>query len=66
MRQHMSHDQLQEHIAIVIPMEDPLLHTDDHPYCDDLSCPCHDDQEGNPGETPLVARHALLGRRLHR
>ena len=28
-------------IAIVL-MEGDLVHTDEHPYCDDLSCPCHD------------------------
>lgn len=26
---------------IVIPMLDPIIHTDEHPYCDDLSCPCN-------------------------
>ena len=34
---------MQEDTVIVIPMEDPIIHTDDHPYCCDLSCPCHDD-----------------------
>ena len=28
---------------IVIPMEDPLLHTTDNPFCSDPSCPCHRD-----------------------
>ncbi len=28
-------------IAIVL-MEDELVHTDEHPLCDDLECPCHD------------------------
>ncbi len=30
---------------IVIPMEDELVHTEDRPFCSDLSCPCHDDLE---------------------
>ena len=28
---------------IVIPMEDDLVHTPEHPYCDDPLCPCHAD-----------------------
>jgi len=27
--------------AIIIPMEDELIHTDEHPFCDDAYCPCH-------------------------
>jgi hypothetical protein len=66
MRQHISNDQVQVHTAIVIPMEDPLIHTDDHPYCDNLSCPCHDEKEVNPAETPLVVTPLFLDRRRHR
>jgi len=25
---------------------DELIHTDEHPFCSDVSCPCHDIQEG--------------------
>lgn len=25
-------------------MLDPPLHTDEHPYCDDSTCPCQDDR----------------------
>ncbi len=28
---------------LVIPMEDEIIHTDEHPFCMDLSCPCHND-----------------------
>ena len=35
----------QEHTPFVIPMEDPVLHTDTHPFCGDPVCPCHEDQE---------------------
>ena len=28
---------------IAIPMEDELIHTDEHPYCDDPTCPCQDE-----------------------
>jgi hypothetical protein len=30
---------------IVIPMEDELVHTDSRPYCDDVTCPCHDEDD---------------------
>ena len=31
---------------IVIPMEDPILHTLEHPFCAiDPTCPCTEDQE---------------------
>ena len=34
------------HHPIVIPMEDPILHTAVHPFCGiDLACPCYEDQE---------------------
>lgn len=32
---------------VAIPMEDELVHTDDHPYCNDMKCPCHNDEERN-------------------
>jgi hypothetical protein len=35
----------QHHEPIVIPMEDPILHTADSPFCRDETCPCHEDQE---------------------
>jgi len=25
---------------IVIPMEDPIIHTAEHPWCNDETCPC--------------------------
>lgn len=32
--------------ASVILMEDAIIHTDDHPFCPDWSCTCHEgDQE---------------------
>jgi len=31
--------------TIVIPMEDELVHTDEHPVCDQDDCPCHEDEE---------------------
>ncbi len=31
---------------IVIPMEDDLLHTAEHPFCwQDPACPCHEDPD---------------------
>lgn len=26
-------------------MEDLLIHTDDHPFCEDMECPCHRDSQ---------------------
>lgn len=35
----------QEYTAVpVVLMEDPIIHTDEHPYCDDRLCPCHDEE----------------------
>lgn len=28
-------------LALVVTLEDEPLHTDDHPFCCDLVCPCH-------------------------
>ena len=33
------------HHPIVIPMEDPLIHTDDSPFCADCTCPDKEDPE---------------------
>ena len=30
---------------IDIPMEDELVHTQEHPFCDDPACPCHTQEE---------------------
>lgn len=44
---------------IAIPMEDPIIHTDEHPFCSDCSCPCHDIQDGQYYE--LIAKPLLGG-----
>ena len=32
--------------TLTIPMDDQPVHTlPEHPFCGDLSCPCHDDKE---------------------
>lgn len=28
---------------ILIPMEDEVIHTPEHPFCADPFCPCHED-----------------------
>lgn len=28
---------------IAIPMEDELIHTQEHPFCSDAKCPCKED-----------------------
>jgi hypothetical protein len=35
----------QEQTPIVIPMEDPILHTKSYPFCSDPTCPYHEDSE---------------------
>lgn len=34
-------------MSIVIPYEegDEIIHTDQTPFCRDMPCPCHEDQE---------------------
>jgi len=34
--------------------EDVIIHTDDHPFCEDLSCPCHADQNALAAVGDLV------------
>ena len=45
--------------SIAIPMEDPIIHTDDYPFCSDVHCPCHDIQNGQYYE--LICRPLLDG-----
>jgi hypothetical protein len=37
--------QPEEEEYYVIPIFDQAVHTEDHLFCDDLSCPCHSDQD---------------------
>jgi hypothetical protein len=40
----MNQEQNSEYYCIVvIRMEDEPIHTDTHPFCDDISCPCKED-----------------------
>src|SRR5258708_7737191 len=34
-----------EQTPLIIPMEDPLLHTAEHPFCYNDPCLCHEDPE---------------------
>ncbi|MBA2284221.1 MAG: hypothetical protein H0W02_01930 [Ktedonobacteraceae bacterium] len=36
-------DEDESTVIPVIPMEDPLVHSETHPFCSDPTCPCHDD-----------------------
>ncbi len=41
-----SYEDENEYLVIpVIPIEDPLVHTSTHPFCDDPRWLCHEDQE---------------------
>jgi hypothetical protein len=49
-----------EYIPLVILMEDPIIHTNDHPFCgSDPSCPCHRDSTLLAEVTVLVAQGQL-------
>lgn len=43
--------------------DDALVHTPDHPFCNDLTCPCHTDQEliDEHMAAPFVAGALTLG-----
>lgn len=43
---------------IAIPMEDALLHTREHPYCDDRTCPCH--RQGHEDIPSRMAEQAYV------
>lgn len=56
---------------IEIPMEDAPIHTDENPFCDDMTCPCHEDgiligevanQVNNGTLTPGQADNIYRGR----
>ncbi len=34
-----------EHQPIVVPMEDDIIHTKEHPFCCDPTCLCREDSE---------------------
>ncbi len=41
----------------IVLMEDPILHTDLHPFCADPHCPCHDDAQ----ETAKLLARVVAG-----
>src|SRR5947207_6545708 len=43
-------------MPITIPMEDPIIHTDECPICCDLTCPCHVQEYAI-----IQANHPMLG-----
>jgi len=46
MQQHIPTYQLTaENFTFVVLMEDEIIHTDASPFCQDMSCPCHLDQD---------------------
>ena len=34
-----------DNFILVIPIEDDVLHTNEHPFCCNDTCPCREDQE---------------------
>ena len=61
-----------DNFAYVVLMEDPLIHTDDHPFCPDWSCTCHEEDQESIARvnswvqaglmTPQEATEYILGR----
>ncbi len=49
----------QDQTPIVIPVEDPILHTQSHPFCGDPTCPCKEDPE-LLAEVALAVENGLL------
>jgi len=43
----------------VIPSEDDVLHTDEHPFCCNETCPCREDQEALTTVNALVLNGLL-------
>jgi hypothetical protein len=41
-------------MGLIVIMEDPIIHTDEHPECDDPTCPCHEQED----REELLARQA--------
>lgn len=44
-----------DNFAYVIPVEDEILHTPEHPYCWDSACPCKADTEAYTQVKQFVA-----------
>ncbi len=36
--------------TIIVPMEDQIIHTQEHPYCNDLTCPCSEELQAKIAE----------------
>jgi hypothetical protein len=56
------------HAPIVIPMEDEIIHTAIHPYCDDETCPCHvasSDANGDRELSEAIADSVSKGEELY-
>jgi hypothetical protein len=46
-----------DNFSYIIPVEDELEHTQEHPFCYDQTCDCHEDQD----EIGLVAQYVQGG-----
>jgi hypothetical protein len=61
-----------DNFAYIVFMDGPIIHTDDHPFCPDWSCPCHEDDHEAIARvahwvedgllTPQEATQYILGR----
>jgi hypothetical protein len=51
---------LKQDRPVVVPMEDDLFHTQEHPFCNiDPTCPCHEDPELLSGVAQAVEQGLL-------
>jgi hypothetical protein len=48
-----------DNFILVIPSEDDVLHTDEHPFCSNDTCPCREDQ-GALSAVNAAVRNGLL------
>jgi hypothetical protein len=46
--------------VVVIRMEDEPIHTEEHPFCSDLHCPCHEDWQNINEHITEPLRNGLM------
>jgi hypothetical protein len=44
-------------MGLIVIMEDPIIHTDEHPECDDPTCPCHEQEDREELLVRQAAQH---------
>jgi len=44
-KSHSAPEPEEEYYVSPVADGDYFIHSDDHPFCDDMSCPCHEDED---------------------